>query len=183
MIKTLRQYKKKIREKLLFVVALIALLLLVYMGLQYWAHNRDIYQFECKADAYNIDESLENGEIVNGDLLLELKVKRQHLVLTYYSIFDDDVHEFVAFEGDLQEVEVGSMTYNIEFEATDVELTPYSLLYPYLKTELEMGDNRLSYGYRFEQNFSVVKVDSMFNFMLIKFTPSNSLWGCEKING
>ncbi|NKF51418.1 hypothetical protein G3R49_12700 [Shewanella sp. WXL01] len=182
MSKTLSRYSKQINDKILLVVGFIAGLLLIYLVLQRWADSREIYQFECQAEAYKVDIASLDGDPLRGNLILKLEVREQHLVLTYYSAFEETIREFVAFEGELQELEVGSMTYKIDFEAIEVNLQPNSQLYPYLTSELDMADKSLAYGYKFTQHLSVIDMDSKLNFMLVKFTPSASLWACSRLN-
>ncbi|WP_394131188.1 hypothetical protein [Shewanella maritima] len=179
MASALSTQPQKVGRKIIFVIMVVGIVLLGTIFLKYFAERKGVWELDCQANAYGIDMVNEIGNKAKGNVLLKLTVQDKQLMMTYYSAFDEHIREYAIFNGELKELIVGAMTYEIDFMPKEMVFSEHSRLKPYLLSELSKNEQEIVVGSRFTQAMRVLEMDSDLSYVIIKFSPSNNIWACS----
>jgi len=157
----------------LYIGALLFTLLMIKLT---WFTEMHMYDVQCQASAFDLAH-LQEGELLRGDMLLQLIEENGRLSLAYYSAFDEPIRQYAIFEGELVTMHSGSLTYDYNVNMTDYKFAEVSHLNDYLLHELNLDSLKL--GQFFPQSIQVIEADLERHFLVIKFSPSNQLWACK----
>ncbi|MCL1068753.1 hypothetical protein L2735_18455 [Shewanella olleyana] len=167
--------------RVVFVSISIAIFCLVILFLEHFADSRSVWAFDCNSKIYQFKN--QNGEVVhsqNEPLYLSLTIQDELISLDYFTGEEENEREFISLEGNLKELEVGKMMYQLDLKVIDAN---YQLDAPqlqnYLAKELDVMQESLILGNEISVAVQVLEMDTEKEYILIKFSPYHTLWACR----
>ncbi|GIU52301.1 MULTISPECIES: hypothetical protein [Shewanella] len=149
--------------------------------LENFADSRSVWAFDCNSKIYQfemVDNVIMNHQ--HEPLYLSLTVQNKQINLDYYTAEKEGERELVSLKGKLKELEIGKLMYQLDLKITDAQ---YQLddpqLQDYLVNELDEVKSMLVTGSDISVALQVLEMDTKKDFILIKFSPYNTLWACR----
>ncbi|WP_144210849.1 hypothetical protein [Shewanella donghaensis] len=180
MVKKLADFLMSKLGRVVFLVASLIIFFSSIFLLEYFADSRDIWTFDCHSDMYEF--STEQDTVVEheqGLLYLSLSMNKKQISLDYYNSKGSKDHEYASFEGELTELEVGDVIYELALELKDFQFQEHNpFLHDYLLRELHISDEQLALHNKITVAVQVIEMDIKKKYILIKFKPYNMLWAC-----
>ncbi|WP_153916285.1 hypothetical protein [Shewanella sp. TC10] len=167
--------------RVVFLLTSIVIFCLAILLLEHFADSRKVWTFDCNSKMYQLKDL--DGEVVHAEnepLYLSLTIQDKLIRLDYYTDEKESEREFVSLKGHLKELEIGKLMYQLDLKVIDVN---YRLDVPqlqdYLANELDEIRESLVLGNKVSVAMQVLEVDVKNDFILIKFSPYNTLWACR----
>ncbi|KPZ69777.1 hypothetical protein AN944_02758 [Shewanella sp. P1-14-1] len=181
MVNKLTKFLSTTFGRIVFLFISMSIFCLVILTLERFADTREVWSFDCQSDVYRFETtSAEPKEIDEGELFLSLTVEDGQIRLDYYNADKPSDREFISLAGELKELEVGSVSYQLDLAVTDVQFeNDNSYLKTYLAKELDEPQANLSIGSQVNVTVKVLEMSMNKNYISIKFTPNSSSWICR----
>ncbi|GGP97526.1 hypothetical protein [Shewanella ulleungensis] len=180
-----RKTRRFVQSKRGKLTLIFSLLLLVFGGasaLEKWVTPHHLWRFTCYADGYLSNADPLKQDAMPSDLMLLFEIEHQQASLHYQLATDAAIAEFAVLQGEVVNVDLGSLTYQLALQIKVRQWQGDSLLQPYLLNELSLTKDRLQLFDAFPLKVQILDIDNNHSRATVKFIPSNSLWSCQTMS-
>jgi len=168
------------RLRLWHVIAIVLVLVGIGLGAYAMTFNSKQLNLSCRAKLYEAPFKAESLPSYSQSLALDVKIAANHAKLSYrYGQNGQDLAALI-YEGKVSALAPGTMTYKLNLDQANLKMDLLQTEVP----DLMSAEVQKSRKALFEQggmsfDMQIVDMDTLNNYVLIKFYPSGHLWACQ----
>ncbi|MGI2171114.1 hypothetical protein ACROAE_13165 [Shewanella sp. MF05960] len=174
-----RRFVQSKRGKLTLILSILLLVLSGASALEKWVTPHHLWRLTCHADGYLSNVQPLKSDAMPTDLTLNFDIEHQQVSLHYQLGSNTTVAEFAVLTGEVNEVDLSSLSYQLTLQIKARQLQDESILHPYLINELSLSRDRLQLFESLPLKVQILNIDNEHSRATVKFIPSNSLWSCQ----
>ncbi len=164
-------------SKLLSVLlSLVAVIILIF-GLRYYHLSEKGIDLVCEGELY--------GEDASDDLKLTLFIETEgkNLSLNYQFFHNGYSLGKITFRGELDTIDVASMTYKFLIDGGKLQLgLDQEIIPPHIENLINTAKLALEYSKTENLDLQIINMNNNEGYAVIQFNPGNGIWICDLID-
>ncbi|MCL1046575.1 hypothetical protein L2737_14780 [Shewanella electrodiphila] len=164
-----------------FILSSTVLFCISILILESFADSRQVSAFDCSTKIHAMTAN--DNIVINTPQIsihLSLTFNDEKIYLDYFSEQPESSREHLSLKGQLRELEIGKLLYQLDLDITDAKfISDNSSFQSYLANEFNESKENLAVGNQVSVNVQVLEMDADNGFILVKFTPFSTLWACQ----
>ncbi|MFV0596117.1 hypothetical protein [Shewanella sp.] len=168
------------RLRLWHVIGSVVVLSGIVLGSYSMSFNSKQLNLSCQAKLYQSPFIAESLPAFSQTLALDVAIEANRAKLTYSYVQDGQDLAALIYRGKVSALEPGTMTYKLNLDQANLKMDLLQTEMPELmRTEVQKSRKALFEQGRMSFNMQIVDMDSLNDYVLIKFYPSGHLWACK----
>ncbi|WP_350431634.1 hypothetical protein ABIS04_15465 [Shewanella sp. H8] len=140
----------------------------------------NVWHFDCRADGYfnHLGELPLTVEKSNAELTFSIENNQAKLTYRLQSLTSGI--EIAQLFGEVELLDIGSLTYHLVLTLQPIDWQDNSLLRPYLENEFSIAaEELLAEEVGVSQQIQISYLDKTLTKARLDFVPSNNVWACQ----
>lgn len=168
------------RFRLWHVVGIIVVLSSIVLGTYAMSFNSKQLNLSCQAKLYQSPFMAESLPAFSQSLALDVAIEANQAKLSYRYAQDGQDLAALIYRGKVSALEPGTMTYKLNLDQANLKMDLLQTEVPDLmRAEVRKSRQALFEQGRMSFDMQIVDMDTLNDFVLIKFYPSGHLWACR----
>ena len=168
------------RLRLWHVIVILAVLFSLVLGSYAITFNSTQLSLSCHAKLYEAPFQAEDLPSSSQSLALDVKIAASQAKLSYHYLQNGQVLAALIYQGKVSAFAPGTMTYKLNLDQANLDMDLLQTEVPDLmRAEVQKSRKALFEQGGMSFDMQIVDMDTLNNYVLIKFYPSGHLWACQ----